>query len=71
MHIKLLYELLQQTYGHTKQVDLANKTTSDLLYYEICTTQFLRLVDSIYLMVFITPYRCKQRMWQQQREAAV
>ena len=63
MRIKFLYELLQQACGYMKPVDLPNKTTSDLFYYEIFTTQVLRFVDFIYLMVFIIPHRDKQRMW--------
>ena len=53
MPIKCFYELLQQTYGHMKPVDLPNKTTSTLFYCEICTTKVLRSVDFIYLMVFM------------------
>lgn len=53
MHIKCFYELLQQTNGNMKPVDLPNKTTSTLLYYEICTTQVLCFVDFSYLMVFM------------------
>jgi hypothetical protein len=62
MPIKYYYELLQQTYDHMKPVDLPNKTTSDLFYYEICTAQVLRNVYFIYLMVFIRPHGGKQRM---------
>ena len=71
MRIKFLYELLQQDYGYMQPVDLPNKTTADLFYYEICITQVLHFVDFIYLMVFIILHRGKQRMWQQQQEAVV
>jgi len=62
MPVKCFYELLQQTYSHMKPVDLPDKTTSTLFYYEICTTQVLRSVDFIYLMVFMILHRGKHRM---------
>ena len=62
MPIKCFYELLQQTYGHMKPVDLPNKTTSNPFYYDIYTTHVLWFVYSIYLTVFSKPQRVKQNV---------